>query len=158
MEAIIRKANIDDYIGINDLVKEVHSIHSKNRPKDYKEFDVPLKEEDFVNMINDDKVVIMVLENEMNELVGYSILKKIVINNHNIMCDKKKLHIDDLCISKKCRRKGLGRLLFNKIKEYAKEEGFDSIELNVWNFNQSAIKFYESLGMNIKMIRYETDL
>ena len=32
------------------------------------------------------------------------------------------------------------------IQGYAKNEGFDRIELNMWEFNQGALAFYESIG------------
>ena len=41
------------------------------------------------------------------------------------------------------------------LKEKAKEENVDAIELNVWGFNEAAIKFYESLGMTVKNMKLE---
>ena len=32
------------------------------------------------------------------------------------------------------------------IKADAKEKGYDRIELNMWEFNESALRFYESVG------------
>ena len=37
----------------------------------------------------------------------------------------------------------------------AKKEGLDAVELNVWAFNKSAIKFYSSLGMSVKNMKLE---
>ena len=41
------------------------------------------------------------------------------------------------------------------LKEKASEENVDAIELNLWGFNESAIKFYESLGMSVKNMKLE---
>ena len=32
------------------------------------------------------------------------------------------------------------------IKDFAKENGFHRIELNMWEFNQGALAFYEAAG------------
>ena len=32
------------------------------------------------------------------------------------------------------------------IREYAKNKGFDRIELNMWEFNRNALAFYEASG------------
>lgn len=71
------------------------------------------------------------------------------------MCDKKILLIEDLCVAQAYRRNRIGSRLFEYIHEYAKTKKIDSIELNVWNFNQNAIEFYENLGMSVKHVRYE---
>lgn len=33
-----------------------------------------------------------------------------------------------------------------EIKNIAKEKGFSKLDLNVWNFNENAVKFYEKFG------------
>ena len=58
-------------------------------------------------------------------------------------------------MDKNHRRKGIAKKLFSYLTLKAKENNIDSIELNVWSFNTEAIKFYESMGMNIKNIRME---
>ena len=45
--------------------------------------------------------------------------------------------------------------LYEYLKNEVKSKNIDAIELNVWGFNENAIRFYESLGMNIKNIKYE---
>ncbi len=56
------------------------------------------------------------------------------------------------------KKKGIGKKLYNYLLDKAKKEGIDAIELNVWSFNSSAIKFYESLGMTIKNMKFESIL
>ena len=34
-------------------------------------------------------------------------------------------------------------------------EHIDAIELNVWSFNETAINFYEALGMSVKNMKFE---
>ena len=63
--------------------------------------------------------------------------------------------IEDIVVDKNYRRKGIGKKLYYFLKEQASKENIDAIELNVWAFNESAIKFYESLGMSVKNMKLE---
>ena len=66
--------------------------------------------------------------------------------------------MDDLCIAKDFRRKGYGHRIMLLIEELAKKKGFKSIELNVWNFNESAVSFYKYHGMQIMFTRMGKNL
>ena len=41
---------------------------------------------------------------------------------------------------------GIATLLIDFIKADALERGFKKLELNMWEFNESALAFYESVG------------
>lgn len=47
MNLRIREGNINDYEEIRDLVKEVHSLHVKNRSDIYVDVENPFEKEDF---------------------------------------------------------------------------------------------------------------
>ena len=63
--------------------------------------------------------------------------------------------INDIVVDKNYRRKKIARKLYDLLLEKAKLEKVNSIELNVWAFNEDAIKFYESLGMKVKNMKFE---
>ena len=63
--------------------------------------------------------------------------------------------IDDIVVDNNFRRKGIGKALYEYLLDIAKSDNVDSIELNVWAFNKSALKFYESLGMTVKNMKLE---
>ena len=44
------------------------------------------------------------------------------------------------------RGKGLGKLLVNKISEFAKDMGYKRLVLNTWQVNKPAIELYKKLG------------
>ena len=56
------------------------------------------------------------------------------------------LDIDEFCVDEMYRRTGVGTELIDFVRTYAKESGFDRIELNMWEFNRDALLFYESVG------------
>ena len=54
--------------------------------------------------------------------------------------------IDEFVITESERGKGYGTLLLNEIKRIQDEENIPRIELNVFSFNENAIKLYKKLG------------
>ncbi|MEG6567611.1 GNAT family N-acetyltransferase [Thermoanaerobacterium saccharolyticum] len=155
MNIKIREALFNDYKSISTLVKEVHSLHVKNRPDVYADVENPFTEERFKEILNDEKTRIFVVEDCNNEIIAYSIVEIMTTRNIPILKERKFVYIDDLCVSSNHRRKGLGRMLFRHIVDYAKKSGADALELTVWEFNSDAIKFYENLGMTTKNRRME---
>ena len=51
---------------------------------------------------------------------------------------------------RRSEEKAWGKVFFGKIVEYAKTIEADSLELGVWEFNEDAIKFYESMNLRTK--------
>ena len=68
------------------------------------------------------------------------------------------LYIDDLCVDPDFRRMGIARMLMDKTKEYAKSKNCARLMLNVWEFNQSAIEFYEKYGFETRTRHMEIKL
>lgn len=57
-----------------------------------------------------------------------------------------RLIMTQLLVDEKCRGHGVGRLLFNFVKEYAKKEDYRIITLETQNTNTPAIDFYLKMG------------
>ena len=65
------------------------------------------------------------------------------------------LFIDYIAVDEKYRRCGIGTKLIDEIKQVAKKRNVQTVELNVWGFNENAIKFYDNNNMKPKRIIYE---
>jgi len=59
------------------------------------------------------------------------------------------LHLEDLIVSEKCRGKGLGTQLLDAVVKHAKQLGVKRVSWEVLDWNETAIKFYESKGANV---------
>jgi len=59
----------------------------------------------------------------------------------------KKLHIEDLVVSKTFRRKGIGTKLFDRVLLFAKENKCVGIVLQVLDWNTTGINFYKKYNM-----------
>lgn len=52
----------------------------------------------------------------------------------------------------------MGTALYNHVIDFARDEGFHNVTLNVWSCNPGALKFYEAMGMKPQKIGMETIL
>lgn len=59
------------------------------------------------------------------------------------------LHLEDLIVTKKMRGSGLGTALLNEVVQYGHELGVKRISWEVIDWNEPAIRFYESKGAKV---------
>ena len=128
-------------------------MHCTNRPDIYLDGN-PLPKEYFENILKNENNINLVYE-ENNIIKGLLLAEKKENNKISIARERKIYFINDIVIDKKYRRQGIGKKLYNYLLELSKKEGLDAVELNVWAFNISAIKFYSSLGMSVKNMKLE---
>jgi len=60
------------------------------------------------------------------------------------------LHLEDLYVRPAFRRRGLGKLLLTNLARIAVERGCGRYEWTVLDWNEPSIRFYESLGAEMK--------
>ena len=66
--------------------------------------------------------------------------------------------IDELGVDAACRRRGIASALVAFCRREARRKGYDRIELNMWEFNESALRFYEAIGFRTFRRYLELDL
>ena len=59
------------------------------------------------------------------------------------------IHLEDLIVSQSVRGKGIGSALLDQVVQYSKEQGVRRIAWEVLDWNEPAIKFYESKGAKV---------
>ena len=150
---MIRKATTQDIQDICRLLEQVLEVHHAGRPDLFRAHGKKYDEKALREMLTCQGNPIFVYEYDGN-VAGY-----IMCQEHNacgpVLLPVKTLYIDDLCVDKVARGKRIGRELFEYVKDYAKENGFYNVTLHVWNSNQGAMKFYESLGLKPQYINLE---
>ena len=135
MEIIYRKATVKDVKEIEFLFTQMlFTIYKKPEIKGYEKgcldrFFSGLQDCIFVAELN-------------GSVIGY-----ISINANNDT--KQYLYIDDFCVDKNFRNKGIGTKLLNMVENYAKEIGINDICLHVEKTNTLAKNLYYKNGFNI---------
>lgn len=142
---MIRLANRSDLVNVNKLRKQVHEVHAKGRPDIFREeFNKELENHIYSIFDNEDGQVIVVEKNNM--ICGFATVEIVEKPESPYNKARSFFHVIEFGIDENHRREGLGRALFEFIKKMAKEKGIENIELDMWEFNEGALKFYESLG------------
>lgn len=158
MKLNIRQASEEDIDGIMNLLHQVNDVHADGRPDLFVHGHTKYDVDKLKEIISNHKTPIFVGIDSEGKLAGYCfcIIEDLSKSDH--MAPVKTLYIDDLCVDKAHRGKRIGHTIYDAVKKYAKDNGFYNITLNVWCCNPSAIKFYESLGMQPMKIGMETIL
>ena len=142
---MIRKASYKDINKIIDLLSQVHELHFEGRPDIFKDGINKYDYSELEAMIDEDKTLIYVYTDENDEVLGYAFLQFISVWN-KMLHGVKYVFIDDLCVDKEYRGKGIGKALLDYVYELSKELNYDYVRLNVWSFNKEAKEFYLKNG------------
>ena len=154
----IRSAENEDVNGIMKLLRQVNDIHAEGRPDIFIKGLTKYDEEGLKVILNNPETPIFVALDEDDILIGYCFC---IVEDHSHYANLqpiKTLYIDDLCIDENQRGRHVGQKLFDYVKEYATDNGFYNLTLNVWSCNPSAHKFYEAMGFKPMKTVMETIL
>lgn len=142
----IRQANKNDITQMVPLLDEVSKLHIEKRPDVFKTRAYEEIKSNLEEMIQDESNIILIAEDKQ-VAVGVIICKVREINDHTNLKNTKVLWINEICVKQEYRRNGIGRSLIEKAKEIAKENNCLRLELNCWELNEEAMKFYENQGL-----------
>ena len=153
----IRFAKAQDVPGIIKLLRQVGKVHHEGRPDLFRVNAQKYGPSQVLEMLDKkDTPIFVAVEDEQVLGYGFCIMER--YHQHTVMNDRLTLYIDDLCVLEACRGKHIGTAIYEKILEYAKYRGCYNVTLNVWSCNESAMKFYESLGLKPQKVGMETIL
>lgn len=153
-DIMIRRAAESDIPVIDKLLYQVHKIHSDIRPDLFNKGTKKYTDEELKSIIADDLTPVFVAEIE-GRVLGYAFcIHQQHINNNNLT-DIRTLYIDDLCVDEASRGMHVGRALYDHVISYARENGYYNVTLNVWAGNDSAMRFYESVGLKVQKVGME---
>lgn len=152
----IRRAVEKDLPALNRLLRQVLDVHCEGRPDIFRANTKKYTDEELLVILKDDAAPVFVAE-EMGEVLGYAFCVFQIPKSH-VLAPVKSLYIDDLCVDQTIRGKGVGRALYEHVLAFAKEQDCYNVTLNVWACNESAIRFYERLGLRPQKIGMETIL
>ncbi len=153
----IRRAQNKDIPEVHELLAQVDMVHHVGRPDIFK-IGNKYNDDELVELIKDDNRPIFVAVDENDKTLGYAFCIFKQFENDNVLTDIKTLYIDDLCVFENLRGQHIGRALYEYTKDFAKKSGCYNLTLNVWSCNESAQRFYESVGMKPQKVGMETIL
>lgn len=141
----VRFATEADLPAVNRLRREVNDLHVAGRPETFRPGFCP-ELENYVHTIMEDPALDLVVAEEDGEICGFAVLHEIRRPENPFKFADRFLDVDEFGVAASHRRQGVGTALIDFCKACAKERGFDRLELNMWEFNQNALAFYEAAG------------
>ncbi len=146
MTISVRKATTNDYNTLCELFDEIDTLHSDNLPHIFQKPRGAAREQEYYSgLIADENIGLFVAE-AGGKLVGF--VHAIVKDSPAmpIFVPRRYAIVDGIVVRSGFQNQGTGKILMDKIQEWAIAKGAVSIELNVYEFNETAISFYERLG------------
>lgn len=146
MELTIRAATADDYDALCELFDEIDALHRDHLPRIFQQPGGAARERDYyLGLVADQNVALLVAEAD-GRLVGFvhAMLKDSPALP--ILVPRRYAIVDAVVVSSALHGHGIGGSLMGEVQVWALANGASSIELNVYEFNQIAISFYEGLG------------
>lgn len=153
---VIRKAKIKDIPALDKLLYEVHKVHSDIRPDLFRAGAKKYTDDELAKILTDETTPVFVYDD--GEIQGYAFTVIIDHKNDLSLMPYKSVYIDDLCVEKDCRGKGVGKKLYEHVLSFAKSINAYNVTLNVWAGNDGALKFYEKIGMRVQKTGMEVIL
>ncbi len=142
---MIRFARKEDYEAINALRAPVCALHSNGYPALFKPVFAKDHQERVLKMMEDPEQDVLVAE-ENGQLLGFAMVEYIKREETNSIYAVHEARIVEIGVDETSQGKGIGTALIQAVKDAAKVRGCRSVQLDVWEFNKSALRFYEKLG------------
>ena len=157
MTISVRKATTNDYNTLCELFDEIEALHRDNLPHIFQKPRGSVREKYYSGLMADENVSLFVAE-AGGKLVGF--VHAIVRDTPAIpvFVPRRYAIVDSIVVKSEFQNHGTGRILMDKMQEWAIAKGAVSIELNVYEFNETAISFYERLGYQTFSRKMSKDL
>ncbi len=141
---------------IRKLLEQVLMVHHNGRPDLFRANTRKYSDTDLEKILQDPERPVFVAVDKREQVLGYAFCVYDLHPDDPILTDIRTLYIDDICVDEQHRRKGIASRLYEYVLEYAGEERFERVTLNVWSCNPGALKFYEHCGMVPYRVGMET--
>lgn len=154
MNINIRRAEERDIPRITELLYQVHKVHSDKRPDLFRRGSKKYDGDELKEIISDSERPIFVGTDESGEVLGYAFCVFQRFGDKSLE-KHDTIYIDDLCVDEKYRGKHIGSALYDYVLKFAKDSGCYNVTLNVWAGNESAISFYNKMGLSVQKYTME---
>lgn len=153
----VRTATRDDLPRVNELRQQVNELHVQGRPDVFKPgFGRELQE--FIAVLFEGEGRKILVAEHDGAVIGFACLHYISRPESPYRNASQFVAIEEIGVDSLCQRMGSGRALVDAVRERAREKGYQRIELDMWEFNENALVFYERTGFRTYRRYMELDV
>ena len=151
----IRTAQEKDIDKILELLSQVLEVHAAIRPDLFVHGTTKYSHDELKAMFNDENRRIYVAVDDKDEVLGYAFCELRSQKKRDNLVPFTSIYIHDLCVDEAIRGQHIGKSLFEHVRKEASAMGCYEISLNVWEGNDTARRFYDSMGFKQKSTTME---
>ena len=151
----IRIAQEKDIDKILALLSQVLELHAAIRPDIFVSGTTKYSHDELKAMLREENRRIYVAVDDKDEVLGYAFCELRNQKGRDNLVPFTSIYIDDLCVDETIRGQHIGKELFEHVRKEASDMGCFEITLNVWEGNDTARKFYDSMGFKPKSTTME---
>lgn len=144
-ELTIRQAGAEDYDKVREVIAETFAFHQQAMPQFFRPTDTPPPAKQFIeDLLEDGDGALFIAQDR--EVVGFLTIRMRQAHGQPYLTHTRWAVVDNLGIIAERQRQGIGHRLMEAAQHWARQQGAGRVQLTVWEFNEGAIAFYESLG------------
>jgi len=146
--------NLDDLVGLNRTVQELHVAHEPGIFRPFDATDV----RDTLQKLLDDPAATILLASAEGKALGFAQFRVTERKANAYVLPRTFIDVDQLAVAPDARRQGIGSALIDEIFAIAKSLGVASVELSTWSFNESAQRLFRKKGFEAIWLRMRTQI
>lgn len=142
---MVRFAKEEELERVNEIRKMVNDVHVKGRPDIFKGgFEENLRDYIYEIWSAENKDIIVAERDGV--ICGFACIQIVDKPENPFMYGWRYMDVDEFGVDERFRRQGVATELIEFIREDAERRGISRVELNMWEFNEGALAFYEAVG------------
>lgn len=141
----IRQAVIDDLRELNELNKEIQSLHHKIDPEYFRPADRSDIRGELQALIEDEKSGVLVADSK-GLLLGFLSYRECSLPKSGLTNEIPMLFIHHMGVKRIFYKQGIGTALMDAVCKIAGEKGIKRVQLDVWSRNSGAKEFFLKSG------------
>jgi len=154
----IRKATSNDIASLVSLNNTVQRIHAEAHPHIFKYPTDPQEMGLFFSQhLDKENDIFLLAIDESEAAAGYVWAAVNCAPEDAFRFERRIMYINQMAVAPTHRHTGVGRMLMQRLEEYARELQIQRVDLDSWMFNKEAHTFFEKIGFakyNIKFWKY----
>lgn len=154
MSFTLRLASHSDLPGLTEIHAEVHELHLRARPDQFRAVSVEVLTARLAELLAAPSTTIWVAKLG-SDVVGYVVSIR-HFREESPFCDALRwCLLDQIGVREGFRSRGIGSALLRAAIDEARAAGIEQVELSSWAFNQGAHRVFERAGFVPKTLRFE---
>jgi diamine N-acetyltransferase len=143
MNVSVRAARPEDLVALARLLDEIVAFHYGEDPTQFREPAAVEHHRYLEERLQDLDAAVFVAEDQ-GDLAGIAVT--VIREAPPLLHPNRFVLLENLAVATKFRRTGVGRKLVDAAILWARARDMRELDLNVYEFNHSAIRFYEAIG------------